>query len=161
MKKFLLFVIFILFFNSFALADNFNWTKTAINKSGSSEFYLDNQSVRTIGNYNYQWILTNYLKDSDQIKSDVSYVTFDCKKDRMQIVVWSEYSKYDAKGKIEGHSLSSEKDLKWATAKPDTVMSALIESSCENKVLSTNTIDTENENIKKEPKYKKNKYKEF
>ena len=161
MKKFILFFIFIQFYNGIVLANDFNWTKTAKNKSGSSEFYLDNESVRTIGNYNYQWILTNYLKDSDEIKSDVSYATFDCKKNRMQIVVWSEYSEYDAKGNIEGHSLASPEDLKWSTAKPDTVMSLLIENSCANKVSSANSTNTDKENIKKKPKDKKSKYKEF
>jgi len=161
MKNFLFFFIFIQFCNSFVLADNFNWTLAVKNKSGSGEFYLDNESVRTIGNYNYQWILANYLKDSDEIKSDISYTTIDCSKNRMQIVVWSEYSEFNGKGNIEGHTLTSPEDLKWSTAKPDTVMSSLIEDSCANKVSSTNSTNTDKKNIKKKPKNKKKKYKEF
>ena len=161
MKKFLLSVILIFFCNGLALSGEFDWTKTATDKSGKSDFFLDHQSVRTIGNYNYQWILTNYLKDSQKVKSDVSYATIDCKKNRMQMVLWSEYSDYNAKGKIEGHSLTSDKELEWLIAKPDTVMSALIENSCKNKTSSFNSADNESENIKKKPKNKKSKYKEF
>ena len=40
-------------------------------------------------------------------------------------------------------------------------MSLLIENSCANKVSSTNSTNTDKENIKKKPKDKKNKYKEF
>ena len=79
----------------------------------------------------------------------------------MQIVVWSEYSEYNAKGNIEGHSLASPEDLKWSTAKPDTVMSLLIENSCANNVSSTNSTNTDKKNIKKKSKDKINKYKEF
>ena len=161
MNKFLVYIILIFFYNNLVLSGEFDWTKIATNKSGTDDFYLDNQSVRTIGNYNYQWILTNYLKDSQKVKSDVSYATIDCKKNRMQMVLWSEYSDYNAKGKIEGHSLTSDKELEWLIAKPDTVMSALIENSCKNKTSSFNSADNESENIKKKPKNKKSKYKEF
>ena len=80
MKKILLSVILIFFCNGLALSGEFDWTKTVTNESGESDYFLDHQSVRTIGNYNYQWILTNYLKDSQKVKSDVSYATIDCKK---------------------------------------------------------------------------------
>ena len=40
-------------------------------------------------------------------------------------------------------------------------MSALIENSCKNKTSSFNSADNESENIKKKPKNKKSKDKEF
>ena len=160
MKKLFIFFIFIQLYSSFVLSNEFNWTQTAKTKSGETEFYLDNQSTRSIGNYNYQWVLANYLKDFDEVKSNISYATIDCKRNKMQMVIWSEYDEYYAKGKVIGHSLIPEEDLEWHTPKSNSVMSVLIKNSCANKVSSVNSVDGENEKINRKPK-KKHKFKEF
>ena len=157
MKFFSLFLLF-LFYNGVSLSQDFSWKKVVISKNGSNEFYLDRKSIRSIGNYNYQWLMTNYLKEFDEVKSDISYTTIDCKRNRMQIVIWSEYSEHDAKGQITGHSLSTDDELEWANAKDGTIMSALIKSSCDNKTFTFDDNDVKNKNKKTK---RKSKYKEF
>ena len=64
MKKFLLSFLLFFLFNSFALSNEFSWDKIASSEDGSHDYYLDNKATRTIGNYRYQWILSNKLKDN-------------------------------------------------------------------------------------------------
>ncbi|MDC0061179.1 hypothetical protein OAJ24_02315, partial [Candidatus Pelagibacter sp.] len=83
-KKFLILII-IFFQSSLSFSNEFNWTKVAADKSGESEFYLDLSSQRIIDNYNYQWLLINYLKNSEEgKKSGIVYTTIDCKNSRIQ-----------------------------------------------------------------------------
>ena len=161
MKKTFIFLIITAFNIGSLLANEFNWSKVVENKSGTSEFFLDNKSTRSIDGYNYQWLLINYLKDFEEVKSGVAYTTMDCKKNRMQEILWSEFSEYNGGGSILYHELIPQKDLEWQTAEPKTVMSILIKTSCDNISVSTNTDTTKKEKNKKGHKKEKSKYKEF
>lgn len=156
--KILLFFILFVFYNNTSSSEDFSWNKVVTSKDGSNEFYFDRKSIRSIGNYNYQWLMTNYLKGTEEVKSDISYVTVDCKKNRIQIVIWSEYSENDAQGQIRGHSLSTKEELEWYNAKDGTITSALVESSCKNKIFSLDNTGEKNKNSKTK---RKSKYKEF
>jgi hypothetical protein len=164
MRKFLLLFLYIFFCNSFALSNEFKWNKIASAKDNSNDYYLDSNSTRTIGNYRYQWILTNKLKNSDEIKSNIDYATIDCKQEKLQIILVSDHSKHFGEGKIENHALVSEDLLEWMTAEPKTIMSAIIEKSCKNAVTSISSNDDSNDldtNKKKKQQKKRKKYKEF
>jgi hypothetical protein len=166
MKIFIIIFLTIFLKINFTSANEFNWNKKVVTaKDNSSDYYLDNKSSRRIGNYKYQWILSNKLKDNDKIKSNIDYVTIDCKRNKLQIILVSDYSEHFGKGKIEDHRLLAQEDLKWSTAKPKTIMSYLIESSCNNvasSISSENNDNRNDDNTQSKPKNKtKKKYKEF
>tara|TARA_B100000787_G_C16123701_1_gene263944 strand:+ start:218 stop:712 length:495 start_codon:yes stop_codon:yes gene_type:complete len=164
MKKFLLLFLYFSLCNGFAQSNEFKWNKIASTKDNSSDYYLDSNSTRAIGNYRYQWILNNKLKNSDEVKSNVDYATIDCKRNKLQIILISDHSKHFGKGKIENHALVSEGQLEWMTPKPKTIMSTIIEKSCKNMVSSISSDDSESDldaNSNKKNKSKKRKYKEF
>ena len=76
----------------------------AEDKSGESEFYLDLSSQRIIDNYNYQWLLINYLKNNEEgKKSGIAYTTIDCENSRIQEIIFAEFSQKSAKGNTENH----------------------------------------------------------
>jgi len=164
MKIFLIIISLLFFKFSFLLANEFKWNKIASTKDNSSDYYLDSNSTRAIGNYRYQWILSNKLKDNDEIKSNVDYATIDCKRNKLQIILISDHSKHFGKGKIENHALVSEGQLEWMTPEPKTIMSTIIEKSCKNMVSSISSDDIESDldaNSNKKSKSKNRKYKEF
>jgi len=163
MKKILIIFLLLFFKFSFLLANEFSWNKVASSEDKSSDYYLDNKSSRTIGNYRYQWILSNKLKDNDEIKSNVDYATIDCKRNKLQIILVTDHGEHFGKGKIKNHQLIEEKDLEWMTADPKTIMSVIIESSCNNMVSSISSDDNSSDldANKNKNKKKKSKYKEF
>ena len=163
MKKFLLSSLFIFFCNGSVLSNEFSWNKLVSSKDGSSDYYLDNKSTRTIGNYRYQWILSNKLKDNKKVKSNIDYATIDCKQNKLQVILITDYSEHFGKGKITTHKLLPEDQLEWSLAQPKTIMSMIIKNSCKNIVSSISSEDSESDldtNIKRKKK-KKSKYKEF
>ena len=150
---------------SFLLASEFDWKKVVSSADGDSDYYLDRKSKRAIGNYSYQWILSNKLKENDEIKSNVDYATIDCKRNKLQIILVTDHSEFFGQGKIENHHLISEDQLEWMTAKPGTIMSAIIENSCNNVASSISSKDNDNrddDNTQRKSKNKtQKKYKEF
>ena len=163
MKKFLLSFLLIFFCNGFVLSNEFSWNKLVSSKDGSSDYYLDNKSTRTIGNYRYQWILSNKLKDNKKVKSNIDYATIDCNQNKLQIILITDHSEHFGKGKIITHKLVPEDQLEWSVAKKKTIMSMIIKNSCKNIVSSISSEDSESDletNNKKKQK-KKSKYKEF
>ena len=165
MKKIILSFFFIIFFNGFALTSEFSWNKVASSKDGSSDYYLDTKSTRTIGNYRYQWILSNKLKDNKEIKSNIDYASINCKQNKLQIILVTDHSEHFGKGKITTHALIPEDQLEWSVAQPKTIMSIIIENSCKNIVSSISSDNSESDldvnKKKKNKKKKKSKYKEF
>jgi len=167
MKIFLIIFFAVLLKCNFLLADEFSWNKIVTSKDGSDDYYLDSKSNRTIGNYNYQWILNNKIKDYNKVKSDITYTTIDCKRHKMQIILISDFSEHFGKGTITNHTLIPDDQLEWITAKPKTVMSFLIENSCNNVVSSISSdedngdLDEKKSKKSKKSKKKKSKYKEF
>ena len=161
MKKFLPFVLLFFLGSGFALSNEFSWNKVVSSQDGSSDYYLDNKSTRTIGNYRYQWILNNKLKDNKEIKSNVDYASIDCKRNKLQVILISDYSEHFGKGKVTNHQLLDE--LEWLVADPETIMSVIIKNSCKKNVSSISSdqddddLDTNND----KKKTKKRKYKEF
>jgi len=163
MKIFLIIISLLFFKFSFLLANEFSWNKLVSAEDNSSDYYLDNKSSRTIGNYRYQWILSNKLTDNDEIKSNIDYATIDCKHNKLQIILVTDHGEHFGKGKIKNHQLIAENDLEWMTPEPKSIMSAIIKSSCNNMVSSISS-DDDNSDLdtkKKKKKNKKSKYKEF
>jgi hypothetical protein len=164
MKIFLIIFFTILLKCNFLFANEFNWEKVATSKDGTNDYFLDSKSNRIIGNYTYLWILTNKIKDFDEVKSYVDYVTIDCKRNKMQRILESGYSEYSGKGKITNHRLISEDELEWLIAKPKTIRSTIIEISCNDMIssISSNKDNSgQNESKNKNKKKKKKKFKEF
>lgn len=158
-KKFLILII-IFFQSSLSFSNEFNWTKVAENKSGESEFYLDLSSQRIIDNYNYQWLLINYLKNSEEgKKSGIAYTTIDCKNNRIQEIIFAEFSKKSAKGNTENHELLTNESLEWLEAEPNTVAELIVNSGCKKNLSSIKSPEPRKKNDQK--KKKKSKYKEF
>ena len=163
MKKFLLSSLFIFFCNGSVLSNEFSWNKLVSSKDGSSDYFLDNKSTRTIGNYRYQWILSNKLKDNKKVKSKIDYATIDCKQNKLKVILINDYSEHFGKGKITTHKLLTEDQLEWSLAQPKTIMSMIIKNSCKNIASLISSDDSESDldtNNKKKQK-KKSKYKEF
>jgi hypothetical protein len=166
MKIFLAIFLTIFLKSNFVLASEFNWKKVVSSADGDSDYYLDSKSKRAIGNYSYQWILSNKLKDNDKIKSNIDYATIDCKRNKLQIILITDHSEFFGKGKIENHRLISENQLEWMTAEPGTIMSAIIKNSCNNIASSISSDDNQDRDVdvsksKPKNKTKKRKYKEF
>ena len=159
MKKFLPFFLLFFLSSSFALSNEFIWNKVVSSQDGSSDYYLDNKSTRTIGSYRYQWILNNKLKDNSEIKSNVDYAKIDCKRNKLQVVLISDYSEHFGKGKVTNHQLLDE--LEWLVAEPDTIMLAIIENSCKKKVSSISSDQDDGNLDENNDKKKKRNYKEF
>ena len=158
-KKFLILII-ILFQSNPSFSDEFNWTKVAEEKSGESEFYLDLSSQRRIDNYNYQWLLINYLKNSDEgKKSGIAYTTIDCKNSRIQEIIFAEFSEKSARGNTETHELLTDESLEWLEAEPNTVAELIVNSGCKKNLSSIKSPEPRKKSEKK--KKKKSKYKEF
>ena len=161
MKNFLIIFSIILLKCNFLLANEFIWNKVVSAKDGSRDYYFDSKSKRTVGNYNYQWYLSNNIKDADEEKSNVNYATIDCKRNKLQIVLMTSYSEYSGKGKIMDHRLVSDEDLTWFEAGPESVLSFMIKNSCNNI---SSSISSDEDNIDQDTnknKNKKRKYKKF
>ena len=144
---------------NFLLANEFIWNKVISSKDGSTDYYFDSKSKRTVGNYNYQWYLANNIKDADEEKSNINYATIDCKRNKLQIILTTGYSEYSGKGKIMDHRLVSDEDLTWFEAKPESVLSFMIKNSCNDMSSSISPGDSKSDPSEK--KTKKKKYKEF
>ena len=161
MKNFLIIFSIILLKCNFLLANEFIWNKVITAKDGSRDYYFDSKSKRTVGNYNYQWYLANNIKDADEEKSNINYVTIDCKRNKLQIVLMTSYSEYSGKGKIMSHTLVSDEDLIWLEAGAESVVSFMIKNSCNNI---SSSISSDEDNIDQDTnknKNKKSKYKQF
>ncbi len=161
MKKIILSSFFIVFYNGFVLSNEFSWNKVASSKDGSSDYYLDSKSTRTIGNHRYQWILSNKLKDNKEIKSNIDYASIDCKQKKLQIILVTDHSEHFGKGKIVTHALLPEDQLEWSVAQPKTIMSIIIENSCKNISSSISSDNSKSDLDANKKKKKKSKYKEF
>ena len=159
MKKILTVLILLLLQNNLSFSKEFEWSKVAVNKNGDKEFYLDFLSLREIDNYNYQWILINYLDDSNDYKSEIAYATVDCEKKKIQEIILTQYSKEFAKGETQFHELLTGELLEWLDFPSNSVGGMIIESSCNLKASSIKSQEPRKE--KDEKKKKKSKYKEF
>jgi len=162
MKNFLIIFSIILLKCNFLLANEFIWNKVISSKDGSRDYYFDSKSKRTVGNYNYQWYLSNNIKDVDEEKSNINYATIDCKRNKLQIVLMTSYSEYSGKGKIMSHRLASNEDLIWLEAEePESVLSFMIKNSCNNISSSISSDEDSIDQDTNKNKNKKKKYKQF
>lgn len=159
MKKVLSVLFLLLFQNNLSFSKEFEWSKVATNKDGNKDYFLDFLSLREIDNYNYQWILINYLDNSNDFKSEVAYATVDCEKKKIQEIILTQYSKKFAKGETQLHELLTGELLDWIDFPSNSVGEMIIESSCNRK---DSLIESQEPRKKKdEKKKKKSKYKEF
>jgi len=158
-KKFLILIV-IFFQCNLSFSNEFSWTKVAEDEKGESEFYLDMSSQRIIDNYNYQWLLINYLKNNEEgKKSGVAYTTIDCKNSRIQEIIFAEFSKKSGRGSTQTHELLTDESLEWLEAEPNTIAELIVNSSCKKNVSSIESTEPRTNTEKK--KKKKSKYKEF
>ena len=158
-KKFLILII-IFFQGNLSFSNEFNWTQVAKDKIGESEFYLDLSSQRIIDNYNYQWLLINYLKNNEEgKKSGIAYTTIDCKNKRLQEIIFAEFSKKSAQGITQNHELLTDDSLAWLDAEPNTVAELIVETGCKRSASSIKSPEPRKKSDEK--KKKKSKYKEF
>ena len=107
MKK-LIFITIIFLFSIYNVnAKNFNWSEKVKTKDGYTEFYVDKNSIKKIGNYVYYWTLANYLKydpgDNKEVKSVIVFNRIDCDDMGYQLILMSIYDDYNGKGKILTH----------------------------------------------------------
>ena len=93
MRNFLILLVIITFQHNLSLSKEFEWTKITANKKGDKEYFLDFISLREVDNYNYQWILINYLDGTKNYKSEAAYATVDCKKKKIQEIILTQYSR--------------------------------------------------------------------
>jgi hypothetical protein len=119
MQKFIFIIIIFLFSIYNVNAKNFNWSDKVKTTDGYTEFYIDKNSIKKIGNYVYYWTLANYLKydpgDNKEVKSVIVFNRIDCDDMGYQLILMSIYDDYNGKGKILTHFIDpdSEEDKKY------------------------------------------------
>ena len=62
MKRIILVLVVILISTNTLHAANFKWTKIVTTVDGVTEFYIEKNSIKKLGNFHYYWSLANYLK---------------------------------------------------------------------------------------------------
>ena len=71
----------------------FKWTKIVTTVDGVTEFYIEKNSIKKLGNFHYYWSLANYLKleegDDPNEKSSITFNILNCKTSEVKTVTFT------------------------------------------------------------------------
>ncbi len=104
MKKIILVLVVFLISTNTLHAANFKWTKIVTTVDGVTEFYIEKNSIKKLGNFHYYWSLANYLKleegDDPNEKSSITFNILNCKTSEVKTVTFTGFNLNKGRGKI-------------------------------------------------------------
>ena len=104
MKRIILALVVILISTNTLYASNFRWTKIVTTKDGTTEFYIDKNSVKKVGKFHYYWGLANYLileeGDSPDVKSAITFNILNCESNEFKHLNFTSFNLNKGRGKI-------------------------------------------------------------
>lgn len=106
MKKIFIYIIFILISaNISANAKNYKWKKIVTTIDDHTDFYLDINTIRNVGNFHYFWMMSDYLilepKDDPNIRSTITHNILSCKKKEYKMITYTSFSGNRGRGAID------------------------------------------------------------
>ena len=103
-KKLILVLVVILISTNTIHAANFKWTKIVTTADGATEFYIEKNSIRKLGNFHYYWSLANYLileeGDDPNEKSSITFNILNCKTREVKTVTFTSFYLNKGRGKF-------------------------------------------------------------
>jgi len=127
MKK-LSILIILLYSITFTIPTYGEWIKKGKNDGG--DFYVDFDRIRKIHEYDYWWLLTDFLKPNNLgYLSSKTYVQSDCKHFKLKNLSFNFYKKPMGAGKTETYT---PKNSEWMYPPPYSTFELILKSVCNN-----------------------------
>ena len=140
MKRIILALVVILISTNTLHAANFKWTKIVTTISGSTEFYIDKNSVKKVGKFHYYWMMSNYLKleegDNPNVKSNITFEILNCETSEVKSVTHTSFNLNKARGKINIDVIIPDEDISyfdWKYFGENTSFGRIFKAVCKTK----------------------------
>jgi len=117
MKRIILVLVVILISTNTLHAANFKWTKIVTTGDGTTEFYIEKNSVKKLGKFHYYWSLANYLKleedDDPNVKSAITSNIVNCKTREVKTVTYTSFYLNKGRGEINTDFIVPDTDISY------------------------------------------------
>ena len=101
MKKFIC-ILLVAFLNCNSInAAEFRWSEIVTNDKKNTTFYLDRKTIFKVGNYQYYWMLSDYIIPFEDTHSTLTHNVVNCRTFENKIITYSAYSKRMGKGEVQ------------------------------------------------------------
>ena len=140
MKKIILVLVVILISTNTLYAANFKWTKIVTTKDGTTEFYIEKNSVKKLGKFHYYWSLANYLKleegDDPNVKSVINFNILNCETTEFKSLNFTSFNLNKARGEIDIDVIIPDEDIsyfEWKYFGEETSFGRVFKEVCKTK----------------------------
>ena len=140
MKRIILVLVVILISTNTLHAVNFKWTKIVTTKDGTTEFYIEKNSVKKLGKFHYFWMMTDYLileeGDDPNVKSNITFNILNCKTREVKSVTHTSFNLNKARGEIDIDVIIPDEDMsyfEWKYFGEETAFGFLFKEVCKTK----------------------------
>ena len=140
MKRIILVLVVILISTNTLHAANFKWTKIVTTLDGSTEFYIDKNSVKKVGKFHYYWMMSNYLKleegDNPNVKSNITFEILNCETSELKSVTHTSFNLNKGRGEINIDVIVPDEDMSyfdWKYFGEETSFGVVFKAVCKTK----------------------------
>ena len=140
MKRIILVLVVILISTNILHAANFKWTRIVTTIDGTTEFYIDKNSVKKVGKFHYYWTMTNYLileeGDDPNVKSVITFNILNCETKEFKSLNFTSFNLNKARGEIDIDVIIPDEDMsyfEWKYFGEETSFGAVFEEVCKTK----------------------------
>ena len=138
MTKIIILFIFIFVSNSNLYATSFSWKYIASTIDSDTDFFIDDSTIKEIGDLHFFWSLADYLRLDDQddkhVRSVTNFNVIKCESFEFKVISYTSYRALQAKGGIYSNMLVKDisPDLAvWEKIDPSSTFGAVMEYVCD------------------------------